>query len=119
MISEGGQVTIHILEDDPGVSDSLRLLVEGMGHSAIAYPSAEQFFALARPHPSDTVVVDLMLPGIGGAHVIRWLLDLREPPRVVAISGQPQPAIESQVRGLGDLEVLRKPLTSQTIAALV
>jgi FixJ family two-component response regulator len=112
-------VAVHILEDDPGVSDSLLMFLRGMGQVAIAYPDAESFFSAEPPRPEDTIIVDLMLPGISGARVIRWLQELADPPRVIAITGQTQAAIEKQVQGLRNLEVLRKPLTSAVIESIV
>lgn len=112
-------VTIHILEDDPGVSDSLLMFLKGMGYDAFAYPDAESFLELSPPGPDDTIIVDLLLPGISGARVIRWLQDLKTPPRVIAITGQPQSAIEKQTTGLRNVQVLRKPLNAETIASIV
>lgn len=112
-------MTIHILEDDPGVSDSLLMFLKGMGHDAYAYPDAESFLEIAPPGPDDTIIVDLLLPGISGARVIRWLQDLKRPPRVIAITGQPQAAIEKQTTGLRNVQVLRKPLNAETIASIV
>ena len=111
-------MAVHILEDDPGVSDSLMTFLTGMGLDVVAYPDAESFFEAEPPKPTDTIIVDLLLPGISGARVIRWLQGLRQPPRVIAITGQPQSAIERQIRGLGEIEVLRKPLNSETIASI-
>jgi FixJ family two-component response regulator len=112
-------VAIHILEDDPGVSDSLLTFLQGLGQEVVAYPDAESFFSAEPPGPDDTIIVDLLLPGISGARVIRWLQGLARPPRVIAISGQPQIAIEQQIRGLRGVEILRKPLNSETIASIV
>jgi hypothetical protein len=50
--------------------------------------------------------------------VIRWLLGLRNPPRVIAITGQPSSAIGRQIQGLGHVELLRKPLNAKAIAAI-
>jgi FixJ family two-component response regulator len=112
-------LTIHVLEDDPGVSDSLITFLRGMGHETRAYPDAESFFSIEPPGAQDTIIVDLHLPGISGARVIRWLQGLREPPMVIAITGQPQSAIEQQLRGLERVRILRKPLNASTIASII
>jgi FixJ family two-component response regulator len=112
-------LAVHILEDDPGVSDSLLTFLVGMGLDVIAYPDAESFFEAEPPKPTDTIIVDLLLPGISGARVIRWLQGMKQPPRVIAITGQPQSAIERQIRGLEHVQILRKPLNSQTIASII
>ncbi len=112
-------LTVHILEDDPGVSDSLDMLLRGMGLETVSHNDAESFFDADIPGPDDTVLVDLMLPGISGARVIQWLSSLKAPPRVVAISGQPRAAIEAQLKGLDRLKILRKPLNPEALSAVV
>lgn len=112
-------MTIHVLEDDPGVSDALVLLLRNLGHDAVAYPDAEAFFRQEPPATVDTIIVDLLLPGISGARVIRWLQRLADPPQIIAISGQPQSAIESQLRGMKISHLLRKPLTEETLTLVL
>lgn len=111
-------MAVHVLEDDPGVSDSLLTFFVSMGFDVITHKDAESFFAANPPEPTDTVFVDLLLPGISGAQVIRWLLGLSKPPRVIAITGQARSAIERQIQGLGHVELLRKPLNAEAIAAI-
>lgn len=110
-------MAVHVLEDDPGVSDSLALLLDHLGFDVICHSDAEDFFRSEPPKGSDIVFVDLMLPGISGKAVIRWLQKLREPPRIVAMSGQSQKVIEAELRGIGITQVIRKPLNHTAITA--
>ena len=111
--------TVHIIEDDPGVSDSLRFLLQALGHDVVSHPDAESFFECSPPGENDVVIVDLGLPGIGGAHIIRWLQRMTPRPRVIAISGQPQKMIEDELRDLSVVELLRKPLSGDTLVAVL
>lgn len=110
-------MAIHIVEDDPGVSDSLQLSLKALGLDAVAHPDAETFFEAATPRADDTIIVDLALPGISGATVIRWLQLLETPPRVIAISGQSQARIDRELKGLKVGELFRKPLSADLISA--
>lgn len=112
-------MTCHVIEDDPGVSDSLVLLLTLMGIAVFSYPDAETFIERGRPAAGDTVIVDLVLPGASGADLITWLADRPAPPRIVAISGQSQRAIEEQVGRLPIADVVRKPLGAEALAALI
>jgi DNA-binding response OmpR family regulator len=112
-------VAIHIVEDDPGVSDSLQLTLKAMGLEAVAHPDAETFFEVATPSAADTIIVDLALPGLSGATIIRWLQLMQAPPRVIAITGQSQTRIDRELRGLHVGEVFRKPLSTELIAAVI
>ncbi len=108
---------VHVLEDDPGVSDSLQLLLEQVGHEVRLYPTAEAFFHSGKPKPDDLVLVDLGLPDASGADVIDWMGELPVAPRIVAISGQSRLAIESQLGIANRLPLLRKPLNEDALLA--
>jgi len=109
-------MTIYIVEDDPAVSDALAVLLENLGFDVVAFADAESFFRHPPPTRDDVVFVDLVLPGIGGVDVIRWLQRLNEPPHVVAMSGHSQRIIDAALRTL-DVLVLRKPLNKEVIVA--
>jgi FixJ family two-component response regulator len=108
-------VAVHVLEDDPGVSDALALLLDHLGFEVVCHADAEGLFRSEPPTGRDIVFVDLMLPGISGKEVIRWLQQLRDPPRIVAMSGQSQGMIDAELRGIGVTQVIRKPLTHTAI----
>jgi FixJ family two-component response regulator len=110
-------MTIHILEDDPAVSDSLTFLLRNMGHQVLCYGDAESFLRAAPPAAEDTVFVDLLLPGISGAEVIGRLQAFELPPHIVALSGQPRAEIRKQLQGRRVAHLLRKPLTADAVAA--
>jgi len=110
-------MTIHLVEDDPAVCDSLMILLCHMGHQVSCYPDGESFLGAARPKVGDNIIVDLMLPGVSGIDVIKWLQGLEQPPRIIAMSGQSEPAIKKQLRGISVACLLRKPLTADDLAA--
>lgn len=107
---------VHVVEDDDGVSDSLGLALSNLGYDVVTHPSGESLFARSPPAGEDVVLVDLSLPGIPGAQVVRWLLGLARPPRVVVITGQSQTVIDHQLRGLAPLSIVRKPLDVAALA---
>ena len=110
-------MVIHIVEDDPGVNEALRMLLQALGHAVVAHTSALTLFAAPLPGHEDLVIVDLGLPDIDGANIIRWLRNLSSPPRIVAISGQSQKLIDRAVKGLNSLTVLRKPLSGDALVS--
>jgi FixJ family two-component response regulator len=107
-------MAIHILEGDPGVSDSLALLLKNLGHHVVSHRDGISFFTQDPPSRDDTVIVDLALPRTGGIAVIKWLQRLREPPHIVAISAQPQRMIDAELRGM-KVHLVRKPLRADAI----
>ncbi|GGE93504.1 hypothetical protein GCM10007285_21380 [Stappia taiwanensis] len=108
-------MTVHIVEDDPGVGDALALLLRQIGHEVAIHPDAESLFEDPPPATQDTVIVDLGLPGVSGVQVIRWLSRLKTPPKIIAISGQPRQVIEKMLGDDQPAILLRKPLTEEAI----
>ncbi|MBI5113726.1 MAG: response regulator [Rhodovulum sp.] len=108
-------MAVHVVEDDPGVSDSLSLLLEHLGFEVVRHTDAEDLFRSAPPSGNDIVFVDLILPGISGAELLRWLTNLKDPPRIVVMSGQSQSTIDLQLRGIDGMNVIRKPLSHGSI----
>lgn len=108
-------MTIHIVEDDPGVSDALALLLTSVGHETATYADAESFFEEKPPGERDTVIVDLGLPGLTGIQLIRWVKGLKNQPKVIAISGQSSRAIDRLLDGDTPDVLLRKPLQEEAL----
>jgi FixJ family two-component response regulator len=110
-------MTVHIIEDDPGVGDSLAMLLGQIGHSARVYPDAESFFEAPPPASGDTVIVDLGLPGLSGVQLIRWINGLKLPPKVIAITGQSNRNIMEMLGDEQPAVLLRKPLTEELLVS--
>ena len=110
---------VHILEDDPGVNESLRFLLQALDHTVLSYRDAVSFFDASPPGSEDLVIVDLGLPLIDGTSVIRWLERLSPSPKIVAISGQSQRKIEKALTGFDGVTILRKPLSGETLVPLL
>jgi FixJ family two-component response regulator len=108
-------MAIHLLEDDAGVNESLALLFVHFNFDVICHDNAESLFRTKPPGAADVVFVDLKLPGVSGADAIRWMQSLKDPPRIVVISGQSQLMIRSELAGMDVAGVLRKPLNQETI----
>ncbi len=105
----------HVIEDDPGVADALVLMLRAFGHEATAFRDAESFLAAARPGPDDTLLVDLALPGMSGADLIRRLKHSLPSARVVVVTGQSQAQLEKDIRGLGVEHLVRKPVEADAL----
>jgi two-component system, OmpR family, response regulator RegX3 len=64
---------VLVIEDDDRIRLSLVLALEDEGYAARGAATAEEGLTVQRADPADTVLVDLMLPGIDGFECIREL----------------------------------------------
>lgn len=110
-------MNVHIIEDDAAVADALAVALDDLEHRTMTYPDGETFLACAELSSEDWVIVDLGLPGLSGADVIRQLRDLPNSPRVLAITGKPQARLLTHLKSLPGLKILRKPLSIEMITA--
>ncbi|WP_434739900.1 response regulator transcription factor [Micromonospora sp. SH-82] len=64
---------VLVIEDDDRIRLSLVLALEDEGYEARGVATAEEGLVEQRSRPADTVLVDLMLPGVDGFECIRQL----------------------------------------------
>jgi DNA-binding response OmpR family regulator len=74
---------VLVIEDDDRIRLSLVLALEDEGYAAVGAATAEEGLSVQRTRPADTVLVDLMLPGIDGFECIRQLRRTDDVPVVV------------------------------------
>jgi len=74
-----------VVDDEPGVRESLRMLFKGDCEVATAgsVEEAEQFLHGASP---DLILLDLVMPGRGGLDLLGSLADEVDPPPVVVLT---------------------------------
>lgn len=108
-------MAVHIVEDDLAVADAMAYLLRLQGLEAFTHRSAESFFAAKPPGAGDSLFVDLSLPGIDGAHVIRWVQAMSAPPEIIVVTGQPQAVVSRLLSDLKISRMLRKPLTRDAV----
>ncbi|WP_305984417.1 response regulator [Roseibium sp. MMSF_3544] len=110
-------MVVHIVEDDEAVADALAVALEQLDHHPRIYLDGETFLAEAKLSAGHWVIVDLGLPGVSGAQIVKELKSLPIPPRIIVISGKSRVKILRQTRELHDLPVLRKPLSLEMLTA--
>ncbi|BCJ48655.1 DNA-binding response regulator [Actinoplanes sp. NBRC 14428] len=107
---------VLVIEDDDRIRLSLLLALEDEGYAATGAPTAEEGLAAQRSRPADTVLVDLMLPGIDGFECIRQLRRADDVP-IVVISARDdtQDIVEALEAGADDYLV--KPVAVKELTA--
>lgn len=111
------RLIVHIIEDDVAVADALALALEHLNHHPRIYNDGETFLEQASLSSCHWVIVDLGLPGVSGAEIVRKLKNLAIPPNIIAISGKSRVKILRQMKEMRDLTILRKPLSIDMLSA--
>src|SRR5208337_890785 len=110
---------ILIVDDEAGIRESLRGILEDEGYKTSVSPSGEDCLELLRKSSFDLILLDVWLTGIDGLEVLEKIREMDDPPEVIMISGHG--TIETAVRAtkLGAYDFLEKPLSIDKTLILV
>lgn len=117
--SIGCPAQILIADDDPGIRDLLRDMVEGLGYEAISLPNGAA--ALAAGEPPDVVLLDLQMPGMDGykvCQVLRRGVRTRQIP-VVMMTASDDPHLNREAYAAGAQACVPKPFRKEGLIAAI
>jgi two-component system, NtrC family, nitrogen regulation response regulator NtrX len=102
---------VLIVDDEPGIRESLTSVLRDEGYLAESAESGEAGLEFLNANKPDLVLLDIWLPGIDGIQVLEKIQSLENPPIVIMISGHG--TIETAVRctKLGAFDFIEKPLS--------
>jgi len=103
---------ILIIDDDADYRASTRALLESEGYEVREATSGKRGLELARAHPPDLIVLDIMMDSLGEGYTVNQALKFSEPfralrdtPVIMASSVEQDP--ESLFGWIGDTERIR------------
>jgi two-component system nitrogen regulation response regulator NtrX len=107
--------SILIVDDEPGIRESLTDVLHDEGYQVESVGSGEACLTSLIGAKYDVVLLDIWLPGIDGIQVLEKIQALESPPTVIMISGHG--TIETAVRStkLGAFDFIEKPLSIDKI----
>src|SRR6476660_5520674 len=108
--------SVLVIEDDDRIRLSLVLALEDEGYQARGAGTAEEGIRAQRAEPADTVLVDLMLPGIDGFECIRSLRRVDDVPIVVVSARDDTHDIVAALEAGAD-DYLVKPVAVKELSA--
>ncbi|CAA7612672.1 response regulator transcription factor [Magnetospirillum sp. SS-4] len=107
--------TVYVIDDDMGVRDSLIMLLDAAGMSAVAHADAESFLARVESHRAEPgcIVADVRMPGMGGLRLLRHLQDKGFEMPVVVITGHADVPMAVQALKEGAADFIEKPFDDE------
>ncbi|HEX5379975.1 MAG TPA: response regulator FixJ [Phenylobacterium sp.] len=109
------EATVHVIDDDDAMRDSLAFLLDSAGFEARTYGSAGLFLETAGDLSDGCVVTDVRMPGMNGLELTRRLKSLGVNLPIVMITGHGDVplAVESMKAGVADF--LEKPFDDEAL----
>lgn len=106
---------ISVVDDDPAVTDSLRVLIDSAGYQVDTFPSAEAFLAEYDPERPGCIILDERMPGMSGHALQKELIRRRALSPVILITAHAEVPMTVDVMRLGAVTLLQKPFRDQAL----
>jgi FixJ family two-component response regulator len=106
---------VYVVDDDPGVCQTIRAFVESVGLRVATYPSAEDFLQEYDPSWRGCLILDICMPGMSGLELQERLAEMPVRLPIVILTGQADVPMAVQAMRSGAVDVLGKPFSRQTL----
>lgn len=109
------QKTILIVDDDLELSDGLRAILERQGHRVIQARDGHQGKQAVYNQRPDLVILDMMMPRMGGYPVLEHFKDKTDAPPIIMITANEGSRHKAYAEYLGVIDYIRKPFAMERL----
>ncbi len=107
--------TIFIVDDDPSVRESTKLMLEGVGFNVKTFASAQDFLNAKLQECLGCLILDVRMPGISGLDLQEKLVSAKTPLPVIFITGHGTVPMTVRAMKAGAVDFLQKPFEEQDL----
>ena len=109
---------ILVVDDDPGLRESFRLILEEE-FDVLDAPDGPQGLEILRRSRVDVMLLDIRLPGMDGVQVLEQIKALDEPIEVILVTAVKTVKTAVTAMKLGAFDYLTKPFEEEEVLAVV
>jgi PAS domain S-box-containing protein len=116
-LPRAGTQTVLVVEDEDGLRELAKRLLERQGYTVLAASDADQALQLFDQNPAiDVLLTDVVMPGTSGPELTRALAERRPGLKVIYMSGYTENAIVHHGVLKPGVAFIHKPFTSDTLS---
>jgi DNA-binding response OmpR family regulator len=113
------QKTILLVDDDRELVDGLRALMEKQGYRVIQASDGHQAKTVIYNQKPDLVILDMMMPRMGGYPVLEHFRDKPDVPPIIMITANEGSRHKAYAEYLGVVDYIRKPFAMERLLEAV
>jgi two-component system nitrogen regulation response regulator NtrX len=106
---------ILVVDDEPAIRDTMRMILEYDGYECLVAGSGPEGLSTVERDKPDLVFLDIKMPGIDGLEVLSRLRGLNESLPVVIVSAHGSAATALEAGRLGAFRFIEKPLSKDYV----
>ena len=111
--------TILIVDDDVELSDGLRVVLERQGYRVLQARDGQQGQRLVYQQRPDLVILDMMMPRMGGYPVLEHFKNKPDAPPIIMITANEGSRHKAYAEYLGVVDYIRKPFAMERLLETV
>jgi len=111
--------TIHVVDDDEAMRDSLVWLLDDDRYDVRAYASGEDFLERFAPSPPACVILDIRMPGISGVEVHERMARQGVVTPVVFVTGHGDVPMAVDAIKRGAFDFVEKPFNEAKLTGII
>ncbi len=111
--------TILVVDDDLELSDGLRAVLEKKGYRVFQARDGQQGKQLVYQHHPDLVILDMMMPRMGGYPVLEHFKGKTDAPPIIMITANEGSRHKAYAEYLGVVDYIRKPFAMERLLEAV
>src|SRR2546425_778041 len=111
--------TILIVDDDRELVDGLRMVLERQGYRVLQANNGQEGKAVIYNQRPDLVILDMMMPRMGGYPVLEHFKGKPEAPPIIMITANEGSRHKAYAEYLGVIDYIRKPFAMERLLETV
>jgi excisionase family DNA binding protein len=117
--SAGTAVSVLVIDDDDAICSLFKDTLEEAGHTVTTASESSKGLELAKDKDYNLVFLDLRMPGMDGAELLRQIRVAKPELPVTIITGYPDSDLMMNALTNGPFGVMKKPFTGSDILTVV
>ena len=110
---------ILVVDDDRELSDGLRAVLEKQGHTVLQARDGQQGKQMVYQHHPNLVILDMMMPRMGGYPVLEHFKGKTDAPPIIMITANEGSRHKAYAEYLGVIDYIRKPFAMERLLEAV
>lgn len=110
---------ILVVDDDQELSDGIRAVLESMGHRVLQARDGQQGKQVVYQQRPDLVILDMMMPRMGGYPVLEHFKGKKDAPPIIMITANEGSRHKAYAEFLGVVDYIRKPFAMERLLEAV
>jgi DNA-binding response OmpR family regulator len=110
---------ILVVDDDLELSDGVKLVLERQGYRVLQARDGQTGKQLVYQHKPDLVILDMMMPRMGGYPVLEHFKGKTDAPPIIMITANEGSRHKAYAEYLGVIDYIRKPFAMERLLEAV